>query len=49
MITNTINKFETHLLSIRAERQKMIHPKSHPIPANIISLIYSSSEILNDI
>jgi len=30
MTTNTINKFENHLLSIRAERQKMIHPKSHP-------------------
>ena len=30
MTTNTINKFETHLLSIRVERQKMIHPKSHP-------------------
>jgi hypothetical protein len=29
--TKTItNKFENHLLSIRAERQKMIHPKSHP-------------------
>ena len=28
--TKTINKFETHLLSIRAERQEMIHPKSHP-------------------
>ena len=27
--TKTINKFETHLLSIRAERQTMIHPKSH--------------------
>ena len=27
---NTINKFENHLLSISAERQKMIHPKSHP-------------------
>ena len=25
-----INKFENHLLSIRAERQEMIHPKSHP-------------------
>jgi hypothetical protein len=25
-----INKFENHLLSIRDERQKMIHPKSHP-------------------
>ena len=29
--TNTItNKFENHLLSIKAERQKMIHPNSHP-------------------
>ena len=28
--TKTINKFENHLLSIRDERQKMIHPKSHP-------------------
>jgi hypothetical protein len=28
--TKTINKFENHLLSIKAERQKMIHPKSHP-------------------
>jgi hypothetical protein len=26
----TTNKFENHLLSIRAERQNMIHPKSHP-------------------
>jgi hypothetical protein len=26
----TANKFENHLLSIKAERQKMIHPKSHP-------------------
>jgi hypothetical protein len=24
------SKFENHLLSIKAERQKMIHPKSHP-------------------
>jgi hypothetical protein len=24
------NKFENHLLSIKAERQEMIHPKSHP-------------------
>ena len=23
------NKFENHLLSIKAERQNMIHPKSH--------------------
>jgi hypothetical protein len=31
MITKTItNKFENHLLSIRDERQKMIHPNSHP-------------------
>jgi hypothetical protein len=30
MTTKTINKFENHLLSIRAERQEMIHPKSHP-------------------
>ena len=28
--TKTINKFENHLLSIKTERQKMIHPKSHP-------------------
>jgi hypothetical protein len=26
----TTNKFETHLLSIRDELQKMIHPNSHP-------------------
>ena len=31
MTTKTIiNKFENHLLSIKTERQKMIHPKSHP-------------------
>ena len=24
------NKFENHLLSIKAERQNMIHPNSHP-------------------
>ena len=30
MTTNIINKFENHLLSIRAERQEMIHPNSHP-------------------
>jgi hypothetical protein len=29
MATETINKFETHLLSIRDQRQKMIHPNSH--------------------
>ena len=28
--TKTVNKFEYHLQSIRAERQEMIHPKSHP-------------------
>ena len=27
---NTSNKFENHVLSIRDERQEMIHPKSHP-------------------
>ena len=31
LATNTItNKFENHLLSIKTERQKMIHPNSHP-------------------
>ena len=30
MATKTItNKFKNHLLSIKAERQKMIHPNSH--------------------
>jgi hypothetical protein len=29
MATKTINKFEHHLLAIRAERQEMIHPNSH--------------------
>jgi hypothetical protein len=29
-VTKTINKFENHLLFIRAEHQKMIHPNSHP-------------------
>ena len=28
--TTTINKFENHLLSIKDEHQKMIHPNSHP-------------------
>ena len=28
--TKTINNFENHLLSIRAERQEMIHPSLHP-------------------
>jgi hypothetical protein len=41
--TNTINKFENHLLSIRAERQEMIHHNSHPTynehPQKIIELI----------
>ena len=30
MTTKTINNFENHLLSIRSERQEMIHPSSHP-------------------
>jgi hypothetical protein len=31
MATKTITtKFENHLLSIKAKRQKMIHPTSHP-------------------
>jgi hypothetical protein len=25
-----LNKFENHLLSIKTELQKMIHPNSHP-------------------
>ena len=29
--TNTINIFENNLLSIKTERQNMIHPNSHPI------------------
>ena len=41
--TKTISKFENHLLSIKTERQKMIHPKSHPTynerQQNIIELI----------
>jgi hypothetical protein len=40
---NTINNFENHLLSIRAERQEMIHPNSHPTynerQQNIIEMI----------
>jgi hypothetical protein len=30
MTTNTINIFENNLLSIKSERQNMIHPNSHP-------------------
>ena len=30
MTTKTINNFENHLLSIKTERQEMIHPNSHP-------------------
>ena len=30
MTTKKINKFENHLLSIKSERQEMIHPNSHP-------------------
>ncbi len=28
--TKTVNKFKNHLLSIKTERQTMIHPNSHP-------------------
>ena len=34
-----INKFETHLLSIRAERQKMIHPTYNERHQKIIEMI----------
>ena len=41
--TDTINKFENHLLSIRAKRQEMIHPTLHPTynerQQNIIEMI----------
>ena len=30
MTTNTISKFENQMLSIKTERQNMIHPNSHP-------------------
>ncbi len=44
MITKTTNKFENHLLSIRAERQKMIHLQSDPTynerQQKIIEMIY---------
>ena len=30
MTTKTINKFENHLLYIKAEHQKRIRPNSHP-------------------
>ena len=30
MTTNTINIFENHLISLKDERQKMIHPNLHP-------------------
>jgi hypothetical protein len=43
MTPNTINNFENHLLSTRAERQQMIHPNSHPTynerQQNIIDMI----------
>ena len=29
-VTKTINKFENHLLSIKAKRQRMIYPNCHP-------------------
>ena len=34
--TNTINNFENHLLSIKTERQNMIHPNSHLPIMNVI-------------
>ncbi len=43
MTTNTINTFENNLLSIKTERQTMIHPNSHPTynerQQNIIDMI----------
>ena len=43
MTTKTINNFENHLLSIKTERQEMIHPNSHPTynkrQQNIIEMI----------
>ena len=30
MTTKTTNNFENHLLSIKTERQEMIHPSSYP-------------------
>ena len=30
MTRKTINKFENHLLSIKTERQTIIHPNPHP-------------------
>ena len=30
LTTKTINNFDNHLLSIKTERQNMIHPNSHP-------------------
>ncbi len=37
--TKTIDKFENHLLSIRDERQKMIHPNSHPCSTVLLPTI----------
>ena len=43
IVTKILNKFENHLLSIRVERQEMIHPNSHPTynerQQNIIDMI----------
>ena len=48
MTTKMINKFETHLLSIKTDRQKMIHNKSYPTynehQQKIIELIDQTSE-----
>jgi hypothetical protein len=34
MTTKTINNFENHLISIKTERQKMIHSKPYPTIMN---------------
>lgn len=37
IITNTItNKFENHLLSIKAEHQERIRPRLHPTIMNVM-------------
>jgi hypothetical protein len=51
--TKTISNFENHLLSIKDERQKMIHPNSHPTykerHQKIIELIDSTVEKYKEI
>jgi hypothetical protein len=52
MTTKKINKIETHLLSIKSERQEMIHPNSHPTynerQHKIIEMIDWTLEKYND-